>query len=331
MIAKSTIDKFQDQLNKILTDKKHQIELLGYITVFLTYLFTHLINLVEYPSFDGDEMFYVLKAVIWQKTGTPSMPGWDGNFRPEFTNPPTLSWIYMVLFGIFGTTPLVQRLVMLIIGIINLLFVFLVGRETGGTENPRSGYLIGILAGLFLALDHEFICYSRTGYLDNPMNLCLTISLYFFLRYLRTENQNYTWVAGFAAGIALWFKLSACYFLIGLGLFALITRKINAVLRVQAVMTFFLGLFVLWGFSIDPVAFVKGITFQLDKAPSGFTLTSGPFPPLLWMLYWLHFPLYDYGGPNFDLFRTLFFFSIFIPIYYIRKRNSLFNEKSFLV
>ncbi|MFX1254474.1 MAG: ArnT family glycosyltransferase [Promethearchaeota archaeon] len=310
----------QTQLIHLFTDKNHQIQFIGYIGVFFVYLFTHLIGLIEYPSFSTDEQFYVLKALCWQKIGIPSMPKWGGEYAPEFTNPPTLSWIYLILFGIFGFSPLVVRLFMLGIGLLNLVIVFLIGCEIGGTESPWRGYLIGIIGGIILAFDQELIMYSRIGYLDNPVNLFLAVFIYFYLRYLRTEDQNYAWLAGVAAGIGLWFKLSALFILIGLTLFILPSRKINAWLRVQAMIVFFIGFYVLWGLATDPVAFVNENLFQIMRA-----YDANPIH------FWGVIGFYDLFGEVVDLIRMLILFSFFIPIFYYKNPKNPFNERSFLV
>ncbi|MFX1254475.1 MAG: ArnT family glycosyltransferase [Promethearchaeota archaeon] len=328
-------DYFQNQFDRIVTSNQYQIRLFGYLTVFTIYLITHLVYFVEYPAFSGDEMFYVSKAVVWRETGNPSIFDWYYfENKPEFTNPSTLSLIYIFFAIFFGLSPLLIRSIMLTIGVINLLIVFLVGREIGGTENPWYGYLIGILSGLFLALDWELIFYARTGYLDNPMNLCLTISLFFYLKYLRTDDLNYTWLAGIAAGVGLWFKLSAVYFLIGLGVFSVFTRKIDAALRVQVMMTLFIGLYVVWGMSIDPIQFVNGNYLHISGEYKGH-------PPTVYaqLILGKRFGFFEgfhviferlFSG-NIDPIRTLILFSFLIPILYLRKRKNSFYEKSFLV
>ncbi|MFX1254481.1 MAG: ArnT family glycosyltransferase [Promethearchaeota archaeon] len=316
-------DYLQTQLNRLFTDKRQQIQILGYIAVFITYFLTHVINLIEYPSFSTDEMFYVLKAIILNKTGIPSMPKWGGEYAPEFTNPPTLSWIYLILFNFFGPSPLIVRSFMLAIGLLNLLIVFLIGREIAGSEYLWRGYLIAIIAGLLLALDWELVFLSRLGFLDNPMNLFLTIFLYFYLRYLRTEDQNYAWLAGVAAGISLWFKLSVLFVLIGLVFFTLLNRKIDAALRVQAMMVFFAGLYLLWGLMMDPVAFTTDNLFHLtrgmDSNPIGF------WGALLLGREW------RWSQQITDPIRLLGLFSLLTPLFYLKNRKKFFNESSVLV
>ena len=93
--------------------------IVGYLFVVFIYLITHIGNLVEYPRFFPDEMYYVEKAIYWEKTGKPCVSSgtWDDSGKiiliPNFTNPPGLSWCLMILFRLFGTSPLILRLFLL--------------------------------------------------------------------------------------------------------------------------------------------------------------------------------------------------------------------------
>ncbi|MFX0114300.1 MAG: ArnT family glycosyltransferase [Candidatus Hodarchaeota archaeon] len=290
------------------------------MVVLFLYFLTHSIRLVEYPAFSTDEMFYVAKANCWEKNEIPCVYGWYEEVHPEFTNPSTYPWLLILLFGVFGTSPLVLRSFMLVIGIVNLLLVFLIGRELGANGNLWRGYAIGIIGGLILALDRDLVYYSRIGYLDNPMNLCLTAFLYFYLRYLRTNHQRFAWIAGLAAGLGLWFKLSAVFILIGLAVFALLTRQIDGALRVQAMMVFFVVLYVQWGLSVDPVAFTNGNLFQITKE-------SDSDPGKFWQALIFHHS----QGERIDEIRMLILFSILVPLFYLRDSQNVFYRGSFLV
>ncbi|MFX0117423.1 MAG: ArnT family glycosyltransferase, partial [Candidatus Hodarchaeota archaeon] len=301
----------QSQQNKLIS--RYRFQIFGYFVVFLVYLLTHLINLIEYPAFSTDEMFYVSKAICWEENGIPCVRGWGGVIWPEYTNPATLSWLLIILFGVFGTSPFVLRSFMLAIGLFNLLFVFLIGRQLEESETPWRGFWIGIIAGLVLALDQELVFFSRIGYLDNPMNLCLTIFLYLYLKYLKTDNLKFAWLAGLAAGLSLWFKLSAFFILIGLGIFFVVTRQIDGVLRVQAMMAFFVALYVQWGLSIDPIAFANGTVYQITK-----NYDANP------VHFWTNVVYGDY-------IRMLILFSLFIPVFFYRNQETIFYKGSLLV
>jgi hypothetical protein len=293
--------------------KEHGIYHLGYFLVFILYFLTHFISLVEYPKFSPDEMFYVMKAVCWEQYDIPCQYGWSGGISPEFTNPPSLSWVLMLLFGFLGTTPFVMRGLIFIIGVINLIAVFLIGRELSKDEAPQRGYILGIVAGLVLALDPYLVGYSRIGFLDNPMNLCLTLFLYFYLKFLTTENSLYAWLAGGFVGIGLWFKLSSLFVLVALGIYAIITRDIDGPLRVQAMSSLFLGLYVYWGISTDPVAFANGTIFQITKGH-----TANPIQ------FWREIIFKD-------AIRVLILLSATIPLYYWRHQTVFFHKSSFFV
>jgi hypothetical protein len=251
--------------------------------------------------------------VCWEQYDIPCTYGWGGAILPEFTNPPGLSWLLMLLFAFLGTSPFVVRGLIFIIGVTNLIVVFLIGRELGKEENPQCGYILGIVAGLVLALDPHLVGYSRIGLLDNPMNLCLTLFLYFYLIYLRTENSLYAWLAGGVVGVGLWFKLSSLFVLVGLAIYSIITRDIEGPLRVQAMIFLFLGLYVYWGISTDPVAFANGTIYQITKEN-----TANPIK------FWRDIAFKD-------AIRVLILLAAIIPLFYWRQQTDFFHKTSLLV
>ncbi|MFX0094830.1 MAG: ArnT family glycosyltransferase [Candidatus Hodarchaeota archaeon] len=301
-------------LDQLFSDRRYQLQLLGYIVVVVLYFLTHLIYFIDYPAFATDEIFYIMKAIWWKKTGQPSVPGWYGDPHLEFTNPPAWSWLLLVMFDFFGTSILVVRLASLTFGICNLVLVFLVSRELG-KEEPWRGYLIGIIAGLILTFDVELVEYSRIGYLDNPMNLFLTAFLLFYLQYLKTENINFAWIAGGCAGIGIWFKLTTAVIFVGLGLFTLTNhkikqRKLDAILRIQAVVAIFVVIYVVWGLSMDPYQFAYENLFQITKTydadPIGFWAAVLFGRRLGWNQKFI------------DFFRLFIIFAFLSPIFYFK-------------
>jgi 4-amino-4-deoxy-L-arabinose transferase-like glycosyltransferase len=293
--------------------KEHGIYHVGYFLVFIFYFLTHFISLVEYPIFSPDEMFYALKAVCWEQYEIPSVYAWNGMIWPEFTNPPALPWILMLLFRLLGTKPVVLRGFIFVIGVANLILIFLIGQELGKEVSPRCGYILGIIAGMILAFDPGLVKYSRIGLLDNPMNLCLTLFLYFYLKYLTTEDFLYAWLAGSAVGLGLWFKLSSIFVLVGLGIYSIMTREIDGPLRVQAMIFLFLGLYIYWGISVDPLAFVNGTIFQITKE-----YAANPIQ------FWMNVVFTD--G-----LRVLILLSAIIPFLYWRYQTNTFYKSSFFV
>ncbi|MFQ5979571.1 MAG: glycosyltransferase family 39 protein [Candidatus Heimdallarchaeota archaeon] len=269
--------------------------------------------LVEYPAFSTDEMFYVMKAQCWEENNIPCIYGRGGGAWPEFTNPPALSWSWIIIFRVFGISPFVVRMFILLLGLLNLLVVFLIGKELGGKEDPDKGNFIALVSGLVLALDSELVYYSRIGYLDNPMNFFSTCFLLFYLRYLRTHQTRFAWLAGLAAGIGLWFKLSILFILLGLGIYIFLTWQIEGPLRVQAMIFAFLILYVQWGVDTDPVGFANGTIYQVTK-------DADADPAFFWEEVIL--------GNN---IRSLFLFSVLIPFFYYNNRNNVFAESSILI
>lgn len=164
-----------------------------------------------------DEVYYVDGARDLLKYGVEV----TGN-NPEFIVHPAIGkWLIALGITLFGDTSLGWRAVGALIGVANVLLIYLIAKRLFCSE------IIALLASSLLAIDGLAIVMSRTALLDNTLTFFILLSFYFLIQ------QRYL-LMGVALGLALSTKWSALYFVFAFTLVALVRMFRNrAQLRLQ--------------------------------------------------------------------------------------------------
>jgi Dolichyl-phosphate-mannose-protein mannosyltransferase len=141
-------------------------------------------------GFNSDEAVYVGQAA-----GIAHVTALEPYF-PIFRAHPLL--FQTILSGGFklGLSGGFERLAAAVVGLLNVLLVFEIGRLI---YDRRTGL---IAAGVFALMPYDVVV-SRQVLLDGPMTLCATLALYLMVRYALTERALWLYGAGAALGLTV--------------------------------------------------------------------------------------------------------------------------------
>src|SRR5436190_4510315 len=119
-----------------------------------------------------------------------------GPFFPIFRAHPLLFQTVLSAGFKLGLTGGFERLAAAVVGLVNVLLVFEVGRLL---YDRRTGLIAG---GIFALMPYDVVV-SRQVLLDGPMTLCATVALYLMVRYALTERALWLYGAGAALGLTV--------------------------------------------------------------------------------------------------------------------------------
>jgi 4-amino-4-deoxy-L-arabinose transferase-like glycosyltransferase len=144
--------------------------------------------------------------------------------------------LYVIALGLHGQ--IVAKLLMLAMGLIAALGVYALGCLVASQR-------VGLWAAA-LFYSTPLVCWlSTTAYIDLILTVFLLGSLLALLRWKESGSPNLLWVSGLLAGAALGAKLTAYFYLAGIGLVLLIIlllkRQLSLRARVLAVAGYVLG------------------------------------------------------------------------------------------
>ncbi|TFH46701.1 MAG: phospholipid carrier-dependent glycosyltransferase [ANME-2 cluster archaeon] len=128
-----------------------------------------------------------------------------GSLNPHFFVEPSLFYnsmyvIFSLLTAIFGTLSFTQYIeiarmmtILLTVGVV--LLTYLTGKEISNTK-------VGLFSALFMAINSYYLWFSSIVKEDSMMVFFITMSMYLFIRYLKTDSKNYFIYSMAAAGLA---------------------------------------------------------------------------------------------------------------------------------
>jgi 4-amino-4-deoxy-L-arabinose transferase-like glycosyltransferase len=211
--------------------------------------------------------------------------------------PPLFYWVTIPGLKLFGNTEFGARFGLAVVGIAEIILVFLLGRLLYGP-------LAGLMGAVALACSIGHIIFSRIMMVDILISTCLTATfLCFSLGYVEGRRRSLWWILGGACvGMAVLTKgfIGLAFPVFTLGLFILLTRQWN-LLRQKAMMGALLGFFVVvipWHLYVT--LRVPGFTYQYFwneqilrflnmRVPKDYIGTPLPlflFSLLIWALPW---------------------------------------------
>lgn len=175
--------------------KRHLNKILLIVLVLISGVF-YLVNLGKLPLEDYDEATYaqVLKESV-QKENYLSFTYFGSNW---FEKPPLQFWLTAASAKVFGFNEFALRLPSAIFGILTVILVYLIIKETAKNK------LAAFLAALLLILMPFFLSATKNFRMDTPVTASIMASLYFFM--LAAKKSVYLGAVGISMAIGVLLK-----------------------------------------------------------------------------------------------------------------------------
>ncbi len=149
-------------------------------------------------------------------------------FFPIFRAHPLLFQFLVALVFQGGVEPVLGRMTAAIVGVLNVLLVYRLGKELYGRR-------AGLLSALILSLMPYLVVVNRQVLLDGPMTLCATLTLLLTARYASTHNPRWLYAAGAGMGLTFLAKEIGIVLLGAIYAFLALSPEIRVKLRQLAV------------------------------------------------------------------------------------------------
>lgn len=218
--------------------KGRLLTIVGITTLLLGIILAAFTGLSRTPLFQPIEGLTAEVAREMLESGDLFVPHF--NYSIYADKPPLFYWVTIPGLKLFGNTEFGARFGLAMVGIAEIILVFLLGRLLYGS-------LAGLMGAVALTCSIGHIIFTRLAMVDILFSTCLTATfLCFSLGYIE-ERRRFLWwtLAGACIGMAVLTKslIGLVFPVFTLGLFTLFTRQWN-LLKQKAVMGALLGLLV---------------------------------------------------------------------------------------
>jgi 4-amino-4-deoxy-L-arabinose transferase-like glycosyltransferase len=183
---------------------------------FLVLLVTLVVRLYYFWLTKGQPLWYDEGEYLIQArhlvTGLPNTGYWWGR-------PPLFTWVTSVFF-FFGTAggELLTRVFLAASSVGSVWMMFLLGKEIHSEE-------VGLLSSVFVSASWILLFLTFRILVELPLFFLLLLSAWFFVRYDRTEQPKWFWLAIAGAVLSFLMKWSAGMLLVIFPLYVLLKRK----------------------------------------------------------------------------------------------------------
>ena len=167
-------------------------------------------------GFNNDEAVYSGQAA--------TLAGYE-EFSKHFSiyraHPLALQFFVSIVFGIAGISDAVARLVPTTFGVMTVIVTYFIGKTL-------YGWKAGIVAASVLALLPYHVIMTRQVMVDVPFSFFFTLTLYFIVKYVRTNNRIWVYAIGASAGLSFLSKEVGVLALIVSVIYMLSTKRLGA-------------------------------------------------------------------------------------------------------
>ena len=215
------------------------LTIIGIITLAAGIILAAFTGLSRTPLFQPIEGLTAEVAREMLESGDFFVPHF--NYSIYSDKPPLFYWVTLPGLKLFGNTEFGARFGLVMVGIAEIILVFLLGRLLYGS-------LAGLMGAVALACSIGHIIFTRLMMVDILFSTCVTASfLCFSLGYIE-ERRRFLWwtLAGVCIGMAVLTKglIGLVFPVFTLGLFTLFTHQWN-LLKQKAVMGALLGFWIM--------------------------------------------------------------------------------------
>jgi len=148
-----------------------------------------------------DDCYYAEQAKEILQTGDWLTMHYQGT--PMHENDPVCIWSMALMFKTFGISEFSARFHSAFFGVLSILLLYFLGRLL-------YGHWVGIFSSLVLLTTQIFTKYARHAMLDVTLTFFVLLSLFFFVKAVKEEEQNkgqgrllYFLLFGFSTGLAI--------------------------------------------------------------------------------------------------------------------------------
>jgi len=159
-----------------------KVLLLGISIILLSLIFLSFKAGDITSQFTGDENFYFQSSQNMISSGDWLTPRYYG--KPRFQKPILYYWLVAVSLKIFGIGWFGARFPSVLFASLTILFTFLIGKNLFERNGPA------LLSAFILATTFKFFKYARTTIPDMALLCFMTISLYIFLKIVKSPDKK---------------------------------------------------------------------------------------------------------------------------------------------
>ncbi|WP_167905933.1 glycosyltransferase family 39 protein [Thermococcus sp. CX2] len=156
--------------------------------IFFAYILLRLLmfeSMSEY--YDYDEGTYLLIARLINHGYLP--------YRDIFAvHPPLYYYLLAVWLRVFGDNYITGRALSVFFGLLSLIIAYYIGKEI-------KDWKLGIILSGLLALDPLLIQVNSLVFHESSIEFFTLLSVYYFIRYIKTEDEKYAYIALFWVGL----------------------------------------------------------------------------------------------------------------------------------
>lgn len=179
--------------------------------------FTRVWRLDQPPRYIFDEVYHAVTSKLMARDDQRAFEWWNSEPEPntavDWLHPPLAKYTQATSILFFGENSLGWRFSSAIFGVLVVFMVAKLSQELFENE------AISLLAALFASLDGLLLTMSRIAMNDIHVTFFILLTLYFYVKHLKLRNKNlglinnYFWLTGLSAGLAMGTKWSGVFVL----------------------------------------------------------------------------------------------------------------------
>ncbi|WP_167900402.1 glycosyltransferase family 39 protein [Thermococcus sp. LS1] len=180
--------------------------------IFFAYILLRLLMLESMSEYyDYDEGTYLLIARLINHGYLP--------YRDIFAvHPPLYYYLLAIWLKIFGDSYIIGRMLSVFFGLLSLIIAYYIGKEI-------KDWKLGLILSGLLTLDPLLIQVNSLVFHESSIEFFTLLSVYYFVRYIKTENERYAYIALFWVGLGSTSKFTILPYALALYILILFNRS----------------------------------------------------------------------------------------------------------
>jgi 4-amino-4-deoxy-L-arabinose transferase-like glycosyltransferase len=202
-VAALTISAFVMRLETFKKTKWHSIDEIVYFRLGL--------QLKENPT-----NYNTLAVRDWLTDDKRELPAYFD--QPLFKHPPLFFYFLVASYHLFGEDPVSAVSVSIFFGVLMIPLIYLLGKLLFGD-------IVGLASACLLFIDPISIISSQKVWMDSTLAFLMVLAVYFFVRGLKLEKDQFFIFSGIASGLAVLVKYPGVLAELGILVYVLMNQR----------------------------------------------------------------------------------------------------------